>query len=155
MIISLRLPCRAPKIMPHDSVSPYRAALSLNLSCYSDLSLLKLLVMCKGLHNAAANDRFSFSSNLPRFFKKLSNFCRKFCSTWHHISLMIFHEKMIAFLDILGRSSGCGSKAPRRHCFLCNWVVFEFGVEFGMLARCPRLGNMIREGNSTTLRFGS
>ena len=46
MIISLRLPCRAPKIMPHDSVSLYRAALSLNLSCYSDLSLLKLLVMC-------------------------------------------------------------------------------------------------------------
>ena len=50
MIISLRLPCHAPKIMPHDSVSLYRAALSLNLSCYSDLSLLKLLVMCKGLH---------------------------------------------------------------------------------------------------------
>ena len=46
MIISLRLPCRAPKIMPHDSVSLYRAALSLNLSCYSNLSLLKLLVMC-------------------------------------------------------------------------------------------------------------
>ena len=29
--------------------------------------------------------------------------------------------------------------------FLCDGVGFEFGIDFQMLARCPRLGSMIRE----------
>ena len=39
----------------------------------------------------------------------------------------------------------CDPKAPRRHYLLCDGVVFEFGIDFNMLARCPRLGSMIRE----------
>ena len=58
------------------------------------------------------------------------------------------HETQIRHWDgPTAHEPRCGSKAPRRHCFLCDGVVCEFGIEFKMLARCPRLGNMIREGN--------
>ena len=35
----------------------------------------------------------------------------------------------------------CGRRAPRRHSFLCDGVVFEFGIEFITLDRCLWLGN--------------
>ena len=42
------------------------------------------------------------------------------------------------------RKPRCGSSAPRRHFVLCDGVVVEFGIEFTMLDRCTRLGNMIQ-----------